>query len=85
TALWCLARLTFLWGGDTAFRIGAASESAFFIISAFCLMRVMVKGQSRRNYGLPLLVLGLGLINMLYLQAVLAGDYGLLIDRFNLG
>lgn len=48
-------------------------------------MRVMVKGQSRRNYGLPLLVLGLGLINILYLRAVLAGDYTLLIDRFNLG
>lgn len=83
--LWGIARIGYLWGGNTAFWIAAASETAFFIVSAICLMRVMVIGKSRRNYGLPVLVLGLGLINILYLQAVLAGDYLLLIDRFNLG
>lgn len=85
TALWGVARAGYLWGGDTAFWIGAISETTFFVISSICLMRVMVIGKSRRNYGLPLLVLGLGLINILYLQAVLAGDYVMLIDRFNLG
>lgn len=85
TALWCIARVGYLWGGMTAFWIGAVSEMAFFMISGICLMRVMIVGKSRRNYGLPLLVLGLGLINILYLQAVMAGDYVTLIDRFNLG
>ena len=85
TLLWCVARAAYLWGGDTAFWLGAISETAFFAISAISLMRVMLIGHSRRNYGLPLLVLGLGLINILYLQAVLAGDYVALIDRFNLG
>lgn len=85
TVLWIIARIGYLWGGNTAFWLAAASETAFFLISAFCLMRVMVIGKSRRNYGLPFLVLGLGLINILYLQAVLAGDYLLLIERFNLG
>lgn len=85
TALWCIARVGYLWGGMTAFWIGAVSETAFFMISGICLMRVMIVGKSRRNYGLPLLVLGLGLINILYLQAVMAGDYVTLIDRFNLG
>lgn len=83
--LWCIARAGYIWGGTTAFWIGAISETLFFLISGICLMRVMIKGKSRRNYGLPLLVLGLGLINILYLQAVLAGDYILLIERFNLG
>lgn len=83
--LWCIARGGYLWGGNTAFWIAAISETAFFAISALCLMRVMVLGRSRRNYGLPALVLGLSLINILYLQAVLAGDYLLLIERFNLG
>lgn len=85
TLLWCVARIGYLWGGHTAFWLGAVSETAFFLISGISLMRVMLIGQSRRNYGLPLLVLGLGLINILYLQAVLAGDYVTLIERFNLG
>lgn len=85
TLLWCIARISYLWGGDTAFWLGAISETAFFLISGISLMRVMLIGQSRRNYGLPLLVLGLGLINILYLQAVLSGDYVVLIERFNLG
>lgn len=85
TALWCVARIGYFWGGTSAFWIAAASETAFFILTAIWLMRVMLIGKSRRNYGLPFLVLGLGLINILYLQAVLAGDYLLLIERFNLG
>lgn len=85
TLLWCIARVGYLWGGTTAFWLAAISETAFFAISAISLMRVMLIGHSRRNYGLPLLVLGLGLINILYLQAVLAGDYVVLIERFNLG
>lgn len=83
--LWCVARISYLLGGDTAFWIGAIAETAFFVISSACLMRVMLKGNSRRNYGLPLMVLGLGLFNALYLRAVLAGDYGQLMAQFNLG
>src|SRR5690606_15875024 len=40
---------------------------------------------SRRNYGVPFLVLGLGIANVLYLRAVLQGDYALLMQRFDLG
>src|SRR5690606_1760888 len=36
-------------------------------------------------YGLPLLVLGLGIANALYLRAALNGDYLLLMQRFDLG
>lgn len=85
TAFWVVARLGYLGGGQAAFWIAAISETAFFVISAICLMRVMILGKSRRNYGVPLLILGLALTNILYLQAVLAGDYLLLIERFNLG
>src|SRR5690606_22494425 len=42
-------------------------------------------GKSRRNYGVPWLVLGLGIANALYLQAALKGDYILLMQRFDLG
>ncbi len=83
--LWVVARAGFLIGGDTATQVACASELAFFGVSAACLMRVMIKGKSRRNYGLPLLVLGLGAADALYLRAALSGDYLLLMQRFDLG
>lgn len=83
--LWLIARVGYLFGGEVATHIACASEVAFFVISAGCLMRVMVKGKSRRNYGVPLLVLGLGVANALYLRAALDGDYLLLMQRFDLG
>ncbi len=83
--LWIVARIGYLAGGATGFYIACVSELAFFTISAACLMRVMIKGRSRRNYGVPLLVLGLGIANALYLRAALAGDYLLLMQRFDLG
>ncbi len=85
TVLWVVARLGYLFGGTTGFWIAAISESAFFAISAICLMRVMLKGKSRRNYGVPWLIFGLGAANVLYLKAALAGDYILLMQRFDLG
>ncbi len=83
--LWVIARLGYLFGGATGFWIAGIAESAFFAVGAACLMRVMLKGKSRRNYGIPWLVLGLGIANVLYLQAALAGDYVLLMQRFDLG
>jgi uncharacterized protein involved in response to NO len=83
--LWVVARAGYLFGGITGFWIAFAAESAFFAVSAVCLMNVMIKGKSRRNYGVPLLVLGLGIANVLYLQAALKGDYILLMQRFDLG
>ncbi|NYT64166.1 NnrS family protein [Alcaligenaceae bacterium] len=83
--LWVVARLGFLFGGITGFWIAGIAESAFFGISAICLMNVMLKGKSRRNYGIPFLVLGLGVANVLYLQAALKGDYIQLMQRFDLG
>src|SRR3546814_15425694 len=74
-----------LFGGEVGAYIACASELAFFVISAACLMRVMVKGKSRRNHGVPLLVLGLGLANVLYLREALDGNYILLMQRFALG
>ena len=83
--LWLIARIAYLAGGDTAFMVGVVSESAFFAVSALSLLRVVLKGNSRRNYGLPLLMLGLGVANVLYLQAAQKGDYVLLIEHFNQG
>lgn len=83
--LWIIARIGYLAGGTTAFWIASVAETGFFFISAACLLRVMHKGKSKRNYGIPWLVAGLGVANILYLQATLQGDYALLMQRFDLG
>lgn len=83
--LWIGARAAYLIGGDAAFMVGIILESLFFGYSALKLMQVMLKGKSVRNYGVPVLVLGLGASNVLFLLATLQGDYLLVIDRFNTG
>ncbi|NLC34859.1 MAG: NnrS family protein [Alcaligenaceae bacterium] len=85
TLMWLGARIAYLAGGETAFIIGMALESLFFGYSARKLMQVMIKGKSKRNYGIPLLVLGLGVSNILFLLSTLKGDYLMVIERFNTG
>ncbi|HWL27392.1 MAG TPA: NnrS family protein [Burkholderiaceae bacterium] len=85
SVLWLVARIGYLAGNELAFHVACAAELAFFLVSAACLMRVMVKGKSRRNYGVPLLVAGLGVAHGLYMRAALDGDYALLMQRFNVG
>lgn len=84
-ALWLVARVGYLAGGHPAFYVAAAAETAFYLLSAIVLLRVMVKGKSRRNYGIPFLVLGLGVANCLYLRASLSGNYAALMQHFELG
>lgn len=83
--IWLAARAAYLVGGETAFIAGMVLESIFFGYSAFKLMQVVLKGKSKRNYGVPVLVLGLGASNVLFLLATLQGDYLLVIERFNTG
>lgn len=83
--LWVVARLAFLVNSQVAFSVGMAAETAFFLVSAVALLRVMLKGRSRRNYGVPFLVAGLGASNVLFLQALDQGNYTLLMQRFDLG
>ncbi|CPQ51565.1 Uncharacterised protein [Bordetella pertussis] len=61
-----------------------ACELLFFAWAAAALGRAIYRrGASRRNDGVPLLVLGLGAADALYLLAARAGDYPLLLQRFN--
>ncbi|MGS1118517.1 NnrS family protein [Castellaniella sp. UC4442_H9] len=85
TLLWLIARMGFLFGGLAGFWIATVAELLFFLTAAACLARVILKGHSRRNYGLPLLVLALGVADLLYLLAALRGDYVVLMQRFDLG
>ena len=86
--LWVVARIGFLIPGELAFRIAAASELLFFAVAAFVLAKVMLGSRNTRNYGVPVMVLALGVAdawylwvaaNSSYLELMQAMDTGLLV------
>ncbi len=83
--LWLLARIGLLGHGTTWFWLGFGAEAAFFLLSALSMARAVYGTRNRRNYAVPLLLLGLGLADVLYLLAAMGGDYTVLMQRFNAG
>lgn len=83
--LWLLARIGLLVPSPALFWLGFGAEAAFFLLAAGAMARAVYGTRNRRNYAVPLLLLGLGLTDVLYLLAALSGDYGLLMQRFNAG
>lgn len=83
--LWALARVAFLLPGDAAFLAGALAEGGFFALAAAALGRSVLLSRNTRNYAVPLMLLGLGLTDLLFLLATRAGDYGALMRHFNAG
>lgn len=84
-ALWIVARLGFLVPGATAFWIAAGAELLFFLGAAAALGRAIYTARSQRNYGLPLLVLALGVADALYLRAIVVGDALGLLSHYHTG
>ncbi|MCK9507038.1 MAG: NnrS family protein [Pigmentiphaga sp.] len=84
-ALWLLARLAYLIPGGFFFWFAFVSESLVYLIGAVALGQVIYKTKSKRNYGVPPLVLALGVANGLFLWAVWQGDYPLLMQYFYTG
>ena len=84
-SLWLLARIGFLAGGDAMFAIGAGAELGFLLFAALAMMRSVYRAKNARNYAVPWLLVALGAADALYLLAAHDGDYGLLMQRFNVG
>ncbi|MDR0478662.1 MAG: NnrS family protein [Burkholderiaceae bacterium] len=85
-ALWLVARIGFLIPGAGAFAVAALCDLAFFLGAALALARPIVKSRSQRNYGVPMLLLGLCVMDALYLHAVWrVADYALLMQRLTAG
>jgi len=82
---WLLARLSFLLPGTTAFWIAVIAESLFYAGAAWALGRMIYGARSRRNYGVPVLVLMMGLANFAYLLQSLQGDFVSLMHWFHIG
>lgn len=85
TLLWIVARVSFLVPGSIALGIAALCELLFFGMAAVAVGRVIYRKRSQRNYGVPLLVLGLGVTDGLFLWFVQAGNYALLMESFYAG
>lgn len=72
--LWLIARVGFLAGGEAAFVAAAVAEIAFFTVAAAAMARVVLLARSRRNYGVPLLLLAFGASDAAFLYAAFSGD-----------
>lgn len=83
--LWLVARMGLLAGTSAMFWLGFGAEAAFFLLACVAMARAVYGTRNRRNYAVPLLLLGLGTTDVLYLLAALDGDYTLLMQRFNAG
>lgn len=81
--LWLLARLAFLIPVIPIFWAGVAAEIAFFGIAAVGMGRAVLVSKNQRNAAVPVLIAGLGLLDLLYLITAAQGDdYGVLMQRF---
>lgn len=84
--LWLAARLLFLVPGNAAFFAALLCELLFFVTASLALARVIYAARSQRNYGLPWLVLGLGVLDALFLYQVRrGGDYESLMSYLHAG
>lgn len=84
-ALWLTARAAYLLPGATAFWVGAGADALFFGCAAIALGRAIYRTRNQRNYGVPLLALGLGITHVLYVSAAAQGDYALVLRHFHSG
>jgi uncharacterized protein involved in response to NO len=80
-----VARTGFLLPGEWAFTIAAMADLLFFGVAAFVMGKAVFAAHSKRNYGVPFLMLGLGASNSLYLWAADTQQFDLLLNRFYVG
>lgn len=82
--LWLVARIGLLLPSNTAFLVGSAADVLFFALAAVATGRAIYGARSRRNYGVPLLLLALAVTNALFLWSIhLQADYGLLMHYYH--
>lgn len=83
--LWVLTRVGYLVPAESSFWLAVGCELLFFAWAAAALGRAIYGARNQRNYGVPLLVLALGVADALFLLAAWQGDHALLMQRFNAG
>lgn len=79
--LWVIARIGFLLPYRVTFEIAAVCEVLFFTWAAWAIGKVIYRARSKRNYGVPVLVFLLGVLDAGYLIAAWLRVYSILIPR----
>lgn len=83
--LWCVARIAFLLPGTSMAALGAVAEIAMLLIAALGMGRAVIISRSARNYGVPLVLIALALVDAAYLWTAANGDYTTLMREFHIG
>lgn len=83
--LWILARLGFLLPGVAAFGIASSAEIALLVLAAAAMGRVVWLSRSVRNYGVPVVLLGIAAADGLFLLAAQTGAYARVMRYFHIG
>ncbi len=83
--LWLLARVGLLVPHLGVYWLAGLADVAFFAMAAVAMARVVWRARNRRNYPVPALMLGLGVVDGLYLLAAPQADAALLMGYFETG
>jgi len=81
--LWLVARIGYLLGGDSGFVLAAAADTLFFVVAAAAVARVVWRTRNRRNYVLPVMMLGLAATHVLFVTSL--HDWPRTLLGFNAG
>lgn len=82
---WFVARVAYLFDSALVFWMAAGFETIFLLLPAVAMARAVILSKNQRNYGVPLVLFGLTLVNGVYLWAVWQGDYALVLRYFQVG
>lgn len=82
---WLAARLLYLLPSEAAFLLAALAETIFLAGAAVAMGLAVISTRSRRNYGVPVVLLGLAAVNLLFLWEAWKGDYETLMRYFSAG
>lgn len=83
--LWGGARLAYLLPGDVAFLVAALCEIGFLMGAAAAMTIAVIRSRNYRNVGVPLVLMGLAVADVLLLAAVRSGNDALGLRYFHMG
>ncbi|MDO5103539.1 MAG: NnrS family protein [Lautropia sp.] len=83
--LWLVARIGYLIPSDAVFWLAVTAESLFFGWAALAMANSIYRAKSQRNYGIPPLMLLMGVSNLAFLVAVWEGDGERIMRFFHTG
>ena len=83
--LWLAARIFYLLPGQIAFAAAAIAETLFLGGAASAMAIAVLNSRNRRNYGVPLVMAGLAIANLLFTWAAWLADYAQIMRYFYVG